>query len=77
MKTIYVFDHISLNSPRQKVTQYKCIVNNNAENINALTTLISLKSTQTWLKVHHNSKSPKQYCTQYYLHSAVSRENSF
>ena len=27
----------------------KCIVNNNADNINALTTLVSLKNTQNWL----------------------------
>ena len=55
----------------------KCIVNNNADNINALTTLISLKNTQNWLKVHHNSKPPMQYCTQYHVQSDVSRENAF
>jgi hypothetical protein len=65
----------SPNTKRQLT--WKCIVNNNADNINALTTLVSLKNTQNWLKVHHNSKSPMQHCAQYHLHSAVSLENAF
>jgi len=64
-------------SPIRRQLTCKYIVNNNADNINALTTLISLKNTQNWLKVHHNSKSPKQHCTQYHLQLHVSRENAF
>jgi len=46
-------------SPIQTQLTYKCIVNNNADNINDLTTLISLKNTHNWLKVLHNSRSLK------------------
>jgi len=50
----------------------KCIVNNNPDYVNALTTLISLKNPQNRLKVHHTSKSAKHH-----LHSPVSRNNAF
>jgi hypothetical protein len=36
----------------------KCIINNNTDNINALTTFISLKNTQNWLKVYHTGSHP-------------------
>jgi len=64
-------------SPIQRQLTYKCIVNNNADDTNKLTKPISLENTQNWLKVHYNSKSPKQHCTQYHLQSPVSRENAF
>jgi hypothetical protein len=41
----------------------KRIINNNAENIKAPTTLTSLKYTQNWLEGHYNRQSPKQDCT--------------
>jgi hypothetical protein len=52
----------------KKQLTYKCIVNNNAENIKAPTTLISLKYSQNWLKVHYNRQAPssiQQTVTQY------------
>jgi len=64
-------------SPIQRQLTYKCVVNNNTDNINAFITFISLKNTQNWLKVHHNSKSLMQHCTQYHLDLPVLRENAF
>jgi len=50
-------------SQYERQLTYKCIVNNNAENIKAPTTLTSLKYTQNWLEGHYNRQSPKQDCT--------------
>jgi len=78
MKTnIHFVSHLESIPEYKRQLTCKCIVNKNADNINALAMLISLKNTQNWLKVHHNSRSPKQHCTQYHLHSPVLRENAF